>query len=212
MLAMRLTPELLAAALQMPLARAALHALAMQPALELAEINTPLRLAHWLGQVGHETGRLRYLREIWGPTSAQLRYERILAAPWPADAQQARRPAYARNRLAYSLGNTQPGDGARYKGRGGIQTTGRGNYRRLTQRLRDRLGSDVPNFEGAPGLVETPQWAHLAAADYWLMRGLNTYADTDDLATLTRRVNGGTNGLADRQAIKSLALAAILME
>lgn len=209
--AIKISAGLLSQALQIPASRAQVHAGPMLTALEVAEINTELRLAHWLGQIGHETGRLRYLREIWGPTSAQLRYERALAAPWPAGPQDARRPAFARNRLAYALGNTQAGDGARFKGRGGIQTTGRGNYRRLTQRLRERLGASVPNFEGAPGLLETPEWGWMAAADYWQMRGLNTYADADDLTTLTRKVNGGTNGLADRQAIKSQAMAAILL-
>ena len=74
-------------------------------------IDTPPRQAAFLAQLAHESGELRYMEEIWGPTAAQRRYE-------PPGS------------LAARLGNTQPGDGLRYKGRGPIQVTGRANYRR----------------------------------------------------------------------------------
>lgn len=96
------------------------------------------------------------------------------------------------------LGNTRPGDGPRYKGRGWIQVTGRANYRVFGQ----KLGLDL---EGNPVLAESDENAPLIAAAYWSSRSLNTFADEDDLLTITRRINGGLNGLADRRARLSLA-------
>jgi putative chitinase len=93
-------------------------------------------------------------------------------------------------------------------GRGLIQITGRANYRSLTARLRGSLGSlgsDTPDFETAPALLQSADWASMSAADFWRSRGLNRFADADDLYTLTRRVNGGTNGIADRQALLTAA-------
>jgi putative chitinase len=95
-------------------------------------------------------------------------------------------------------------------GRGDLQTTGRGNYRRLTQRLWQR-GVQCPDFEADPGALEQPQWLALSAADYWVMRGLNRFADADDIETLTKRVNGGLNGFAHRQALYT-ALRTSLMK
>ena len=202
--------RLLVDALGIPADRARANAPAFERALSFAEINTDLRLAHWIGQIGHETGLLRYKREVWGPTSAQTRYERRFDAPWPSSPAQAQSPAYAANRLAYTLGNEKAGDGKRYMGRGVIQTTGRTNYRRVTQRLRDAFGDEVPDFEAAPLMLELPAWDWLSAADYWRMRGLNRYADADDILTLTRRINGGTNGLAHRQALYTAARAVLM--
>jgi putative chitinase len=165
---------------------AAAHAAPMSLALKIADVNTALRLAHWLAQIGHESGRLRWMREIWGPTPQQLRYE-------PTTTLSAR------------LGNTRAGDGRRYMGRGLIQTTGRGNYRTLTARTRQRLGNEAPDFGAQPALLESLEWAAYSAADYWATRGLNAFADANDLAGLTRKVNGGTNGLADRQALLARA-------
>lgn len=146
-------------------------------ACALYDITTPVRLAAFLAQLGHESGGFRYTSEIWGPTQAQLRYE------GRAD-----------------LGNTQPGDGSRFRGHGFIQTTGRHNHARVRDRLRERLSIDVPDFEAEPERLAELQWACLSAADYWDMRGLNALADAGDFEAITRRINGGTNGLADRQA------------
>lgn len=104
------------------------------------------------------------------------------------------------------LGNTQPGDGRRYKGRGLIQCTGRANYRAFTQWMRARDPS-CPDFEQSPEVVATFPWALLSALWYWSTRGLNAFADADDVDTITRRINGGTNGLADRKAKLALAEA-----
>ncbi|GAB4135893.1 MAG: hypothetical protein Fur0046_09150 [Cyanobacteria bacterium J069] len=151
--------------------------IAMTPGInatfEKFEINTPLRIAHFFGQVLHESGGFRYLREIWGPTDAQRRYE-------PPSS------------LAKTLGNTQPGDGARYMGRGVIQLTGRSNYAQFSK----AMGVD---FVANPDLVASPQYAVTAAGWFWQTRKINQHADRDDLTAVTRVVNGGRNGLADRQ-------------
>ena len=195
----------------LPIRRAVDRLASIQEAVKYAELNTPLRLAHYLGQVGHESLAFRYPREIWGPSAAQKRYERNFNAPWPSTPTQARQALYAVNRLAYTLSNHRAGDGIRYMGRGDLQTTGRGNYVRLTQRLRAK-DINCPDFEAEPARLEQSPWVALSAADYWVMRNLNQWADVDDLYTLTKRVNGGTNGLAHRQAIKTAALAVLMKE
>jgi putative chitinase len=141
-------------------------------------IDTPPRLAGWLAQVAHESGRLVYVSELWGPTPAQVRYE------GRAD-----------------LGNTQAGDGSRYRGRGLIQVTGRANYRKAAA----ALGIDC---EARPELLALPEHAAASAAWFWVAHGLNALADSRDVVGMTRRINGGTNGLADRQALYRGACAA----
>lgn len=132
------------------------------------QIIGPKRMAAFIAQIGHESGQLQYVREIWGPTAAQLRYE------GRAD-----------------LGNTVAGDGSRYRGRGLIQITGRANY----VACGEALGFDLVNH---PELLEQPQYACLSAAWFWATKGLNTLADAGEFNTITRRINGGLNGLADR--------------
>lgn len=171
-----LSPDLLRAATGCSLADAARFAGPLSDACAFYGINTPARLAAFLAQIGHESGGLRFVRELWGPTPVQERYEG-----------------------RHDLGNTQPGDGSRYRGRGLIQTTGRYNYQRVRDRLRESFGdADVPDFEVEPEALEQPRWAALSAADYWDDRGLNALADSGDFLTMTKRINGGTNGLPDR--------------
>ena len=178
--------------------RAAAFAEHLNPAMLDADITTPARIAAFLAQIGHESGRLAHTREIWGPTDAQRRYERDPASPWPTSAAQARQAAYARNRLAYNLGNSEPGDGVRYKGRGLIQLTGRTNYGLIS----DATGEDFLTY---PALLETPKWAARSAAWYWAQRKLNAHADAADFDEITRRINGGQNGRADRIALHTAA-------
>lgn len=154
-------------------------------ALTFAQCDTTQRAACFLAQVGHESGRLRYLREIWGPTKQQLRYE----------------PGTT---LATKLGNVEPGDGLRYLGRGLIQTTGRDNYAMTTVKLRKYM--DCPDFEHGPVLLETKNWGSISAALFWREKGLNRFADAQDFSGLTKKINGGYNGLADRQALYTRAL------
>ena len=99
------------------------------------------------------------------------------------------------------LGNVKPGDGVRYKGRGLIQLTGRANYRQLSQ----ELGVD---FENNPDLLKSPQYAVQSACWFWQSRNLNEFADVRDIKTITKRINGGYNGLADREALYKLFLLA----
>lgn len=153
--------------------RAAMWVEPLNAAMKRYGITTPPRQAAFLAQVGHESARLRYVREIWGPTPAQSRYE-------------GRK----------DLGNVQPGDGKRFMGRGLIQVTGRANYTRCAQAL------SLPLLE-QPQLLEIPQHAADSAGWFWQSNGLNVYADRGDFIGLTRRINGGTNGLADRQALWS---------
>lgn len=169
-----MTPELLASAMHIKIGRAAMWAPHLTEAMAAYEIDTTKRQAAFLSQIGHESGGLAYTSEIWGPTPAQARYEGRL-----------------------DLGNTEPGDGSKYRGHGLIQTTGRANHARVRDRLRDRY-PEVPDFEDDPGALTQPRWAALSAADYWDDRGLNALADTGQFQLVTRKINGGLNGHADR--------------
>lgn len=140
-------------------------------------ITTPERVPAFVAQVMHESGNLHYLREIWGPTPAQSRYE------GRAD-----------------LGNTQPGDGKRYMGRGLIGVTGARNYLLMRNYLR-RDVPNVPDFLAHPELLELPVWAAYSAGAFWSAHGLNALADAGDFDGITKRINGGTNGQAERRAL-----------
>ncbi|MCA0176211.1 MAG: peptidase C1 [Proteobacteria bacterium] len=153
----------------------------LNAAMQAHGITTPARVCAFLAQIGHESGELLWMREIWGPTAQQRRYEPVTS-------------------LSKSLGNTQPGDGRRYMGRGPIQITGRANYARYGK----LLGLDL---EAQPQQAETPEVGFQIAALYWQRNGLNELADrvsdADDEAftQITRRINGGTNGLPERRAL-----------
>lgn len=131
------------------------------------EINTRARQASFLAQLGHESGQFRYVRELASGAAYEGRKD---------------------------LGNTQPGDGARYRGRGLIQITGRSNYAACGL----ALGLDLIAH---PELLEEPYNACHSAAWFWKTHGLNELADTDDQLKITRRINGGLNGIADRLAL-----------
>lgn len=137
-------------------------------------LNLPHRLAQYVAQMAHESGGFKYNSEIWGPTPAQARYE-------------GRR----------DLGNLSRGDGFSFRGRTAIQITGRTNYRGFTIWAR-RLDPKAPDFEGDPDLVLTDPWEGLGPIWYWDTRELNRLADQGNIEMITRRINGGFNGLADR--------------
>lgn len=146
------------------------------------EIGTPARQAAFLAQLAHESGQLRFMEELWGPTSAQMRYEPVTT-------------------LASRLGNTEPGDGRRFKGRGPIQITGRDNYRRYGGLLGLDLIADPP-------LAAKPDVAFRIAGLYWSRNGLNGLADevsADAFKRMTRVINGGFNGLVDRERFYAVA-------
>ena len=128
-------------------------------------LDNSLRLIHFLAQLAHESGNFRYMEEIASGAAYEGRKD---------------------------LGNTQAGDGKRYKGRGPIQLTGRANYRRYGQ----QLGID---FENNPEIVAIPSVGLLVACKFWFDNGLNELADKDDVLTITRRINGGLNGFDDRK-------------
>ncbi|MHC8335462.1 glycoside hydrolase family 19 protein [Pseudomonas sp. LB3P25] len=147
---------------------------ALNTAMSHRNINTPKRIAAFLAQVGHESGQLQYVRELG---SAQYLSK------------------YDTGALAVRLGNTpEPdGDGQKYRGRGLIQITGRDNYRQCSLGL---FGDDRLLF--LPELLEQPQWAAESAAWFWEQNGFNELADRDQFNSITRRINGGLNGLQDR--------------
>jgi predicted chitinase len=144
----------------------------LQSAMKEFEIVSPLREAAFLAQIAHESGEFRWMEEIWGPTATQKRYEP------PTE-------------LAAQLGNTELGDGKRFKGRGPIQITGRDNYRRFG----DLLGLDLVSN---PEAAAAPEVGFRIAGLYWKRRGLNELADVGDFEKITRRINGGLNGQSDR--------------
>ncbi len=149
-------------------------------------IETHARAAAFLAQLAHESGQFRFMEEIWGPTAAQRRYE-------PPGA------------LATTLGNTDAGDGKRFKGRGPIQITGRANYRRFGDLLGIELVSD-------PARAEVPDLAFRIAGLFWSKKGLNELADRttgDAFREITRRINGGFNGLEDRRKFYAAACAVL---
>ena len=160
-------------------------------ALKQGEINTRARLCAFVAQLGHESDDLSHLKEIWGPTPAQQRYD-----------------------TRVDLGNTpeRDGDGKDYMGRGGIGRTGKKNY----QRFEDATGVPVV---ANPELLALPQYAFRSDALYWTDNNLNRIADQltlrgddADLATfdkLTRRINGGYNGRVDRQRRYLVAIASL---
>ena len=140
------------------------------------QIIGPKRVAAFIAQIGHESGQLKYVKEIWGPTAAQAKYE-------------GRK----------DLGNTVAGDGSKYRGRGLIQITGRANY----MACGEALGLDLIK---QPELLEKPQHACMSAAWFWATKGLSTLADAGQFDKITQRINGGQNGAADRQALYARAL------
>jgi putative chitinase len=164
---------------KLPQAKRQLYLPFMNKVMGIYEIDTPLRASAFLAQVAHESGELKFMEEIWGPTAQQKKYEP------PSD-------------VAKRLGNTQPGDGFRYRGRGPIQITGRANYKKYG----DLLGVDLI---GNPDLAATPQYAFSTAGLFWKLNGLNELADVEDFVTITKRINGGLNGLEERQRYYEIA-------
>lgn len=174
-----MTPHQLAQATGARIDRATEWLPAIEAAMTEYEINTPARQAAFLAQIGHESGGLHWVVEIWGPTDAQRRYE------GRAD-----------------LGNTQPGDGFKFKGRGLIQVTGRANYTAAGKALGVDLLAD-------PTRLAEPTLACRSAAWFWRAHGCNELADAGDFLRITRKINGGTNGLKQRLALFDAAREAL---
>lgn len=149
--------------------------------LDRFEVDTPLRIAHLLAQTAHESDLFCTLEEYASGAAYEGRID---------------------------LGNTQPGDGKRFKGRGPIQLTGRKNARGFTAWMR-RINPDSPDFEANPELIETFPWAAWAVFYFWSEHKLNSYADRDDLVGGTKVINGGKNGLDKRAELLAKAKTVI---
>lgn len=129
-------------------------------------IDTLLRVRHFIAQVAHESGEFNHVKEIASGIAYEGRKD---------------------------LGNTQPGDGVKFKGRGLIQITGRSNYQRCSL----ALFGDTRLLD-KPELLEQPDYAVRSACWFWKANNLNTLADRDDIRAITRCINGGYNGIDHR--------------
>ncbi|MEG2041733.1 MAG: glycoside hydrolase family 19 protein [Hafnia sp.] len=159
--------------------QAGVFAPALNSAMQRYQIIGAKRMAAFIAQIGHESGQLVYVREIWGPTPSQVKYEE-----------------------REDLGNNVKGDGSKYRGRGLIQITGRANYTACGK----TLGVDLIN---QPELLELSQHAAMSAAWFWKQKGLNDLADAGDFEKIARCINGGLIGQADRLKLWAKALAVL---
>jgi len=164
------------------------------------EIDTPLRQRHFLAQLLHESGGLSKVRENLNYSADGLlkTFSKYFSTTALAN-QYAHHPEQIANQVyANRMGNgtVASGDGWRFIGRGLIQTTGRTNYTKTSQAL---FGDN--RLLEQPQLLEEPRNAVESACYFWKANNLNALADRNDMVAVTRAVNGGTNGLADRQKI-----------
>lgn len=159
-----MTPAELTAMMPFASQRSSIFAEPLTVAMREFGIDTPRRQAAFLAQLCHESGSLKYVKELADGSAYEGRKD---------------------------LGNTQPGDGPRFRGRGLIQVTGRSNYRACGL----ALGLDLL---ASPELLERPENAARSAGWFWQWRQLNQYADDDRFGSLTRAINGGYMGLDDR--------------
>ena len=185
-----MTPDILASALQISLSRATPWADPLSAVMALYAIDSPARQAAFLAQCGHESGRFLWLRELWGPTATQLTYE-------PPSTK------------ATALGNTQPGDGFKFRAGGLIGITGRYNFRVMGQ----KIGVDL---EGNPDQIVQPSVAAEVSAQFWADNALSTFADAGDFLSISRAINLGNprsaaapNGMPDRLALWDSCRAAL---
>lgn len=182
------------------------------PALNAAigdwQIETPTRIAAFLAQVGHESAQLTRCAESLAYSAQRL------AAVWPrrfrssdgSPTALARELAYQPERIANCVyagrngnGDEASGDGWRYRGRGLLQITGRANYLAVG----DGLGQPLLT---SPQQLAEPWWACQSAAWWWSYHGLNVLADEGCFEGITRRINGGLNGLDERVRLWRRAL------
>lgn len=202
-----LTVESVMASTGAPRAQAELYLPFLQGTCKAYDITSPRRIAGFLSQIGHESGGMTRLVEnlnysVEGLINGFGRHRISIE-----DAHKyGRQPGQFANREAIAnllyggawgeknLGNTQPGDGWKFIGRGLKQLTGRANYKACS----DALGED---FVAEPELLLKPVNAALSAGWFWSTNGLNKLADIGDVTGMTRKINGGTNGLNERHAL-----------
>jgi putative chitinase len=168
------------------------------------DINTPKRQSCFIGQCMHESGGFKHLTE-------NLNYSaKALVATWPSRFpnieyahEYERKPEKIASKVYVGrMGNETPEDAAKYIGRGLIQLTGKENYANCG------LGVGV-DFLSHPDWLATPEYAALSAGWFWNKKGLNALADSNDITTMTKRINGGTIGLDDRKAKINMVFDAI---
>lgn len=170
----------------------------LNQAMARRDISTPARIAAFLAQVAHESAELTRLEEYLNYRAETLQKVWPSRFPTLLDAERyARNPERIAN-FVYGgqLGNgpADSGDGWRYRGRGLLQVTGRANYRACSI----AIAGDADTLLLNPELLATPEYAAESAGWFWNLRGLNAYADRGDFEGITRRINGGLNGLVDR--------------
>ncbi len=177
-------------------------------AMEAYSIVEPYQVAAFLAQIGVESGQLAYVSENLNYSASGLRTVFGKYFPTEAMAQQyARKPEKIANRVyANRIGNgdEESGDGWRYRGRGLIQVTGKANYALVSEAL-------DTDFLLQPDLLAMPKFAALSAAEFWARNGLNELAlklggtsDKDVFKQITKRINGGYNGLDEREKLYGL--------
>lgn len=179
----------------MPLAGARIDefVLPLHGAMDEYDITTPERAAAFIAQIAHESGQLRYVAEIWGPTRLQAGYDQR------ADLGNTRDEAV---RIATAHGSTP---GRWWKGHGLIQVTGYDNHLSCGK----ALGLDLLNN---PKQLEEPYAATRSAAWFWNSRKLNGLADQGEFRAITKKINGGLNGIQDREAYYNRAKKALGVE
>lgn len=164
-------------------------------------ITTPAQQASWIGQCGHECGNFRIMEEnlnYRAPTLLKL-FPKTPKRQWGFTPEEAaayeKQPVRIANRIyGNRMGNRDEasGDGFRFRGSGFLQLTGHSNFYHAGQ----ALGVD---FVMQPEMVRTPMYAAQTAGWFWQTHRLNQYADSGDILTMTKRINGGTIGLEDRK-------------
>ncbi len=185
-------------------------------------IDTPLRVAHFLAQIGHESSfkvkaengnfTAARMRAVFGckggiknynATTDDCNLGRLRDKLWSQESFYA---GNARNLLSYAYasrlgnGDEASGDGYNYRGRGMMQLTGKDNYRAFTDSHNKKLPADKQDFVANPDLISTVlKYGAESAVFFWNENGLNALADKDDIEAVTTRVNGGLNGLDDRK-------------
>ncbi|MEJ2593826.1 MAG: glycoside hydrolase family 19 protein [bacterium] len=180
---------------------------AIKIGLERYQINTPLRVAHFIAQIAHESGSFRYSSENLNYSANALRsvFGKYFKTNEEAD-RYARKPEKIANRVyggRMGNGDEATGEGWKFRGRGLIQLTGKENYQKCAR----AIGKNID--EEPDKLASDPEAAVLAAGWFWDSRKLNDHADKDDVLTITRRINGGTHGLDDRKAYLARAKKAL---
>ena len=177
-------------------------------------ITTERRVAHFLSQCAHESGGFKKLEENLNYSAKSLRavFGRYFGDSPKRDADEyARNPEMIANYVymdefrKYKMGNTQEGDGWRFRGRGLKQLTGRENYTRFGKSV-DMTAEEAAEYVATPaGAIESACW-------FWDANNLNSIADTDDVVKMTKKINGGNIGLEDRQKRYTHALQVLGMD